>query len=332
MMKINSFYKYISEYVSNESKSYKEDLRANLLHFLNFFPHFPDIELITDLSRENYERKNCAATLVFLPFQVEVGNNLASFSFSNKEICFSNENIRLIRKILESLDNHHFLLLEFDSKESKYFIRFICKKSNINQLTFDYYYIDITGYLKWKAHCKNFRLLGYNEGKFCDFVDNNTFLKTLISSALSKFQESFSKSNKESKQKLKKILTLILKQEHGTSFIVFSSEQNAKDETERLCNAGRGFKSENLLSYNELLQCIPQFTKVDGGLILDKNFNCYAYGVIYDGYVDNSYSGSLERGSRYNSTKLYVHTLNNKHFTCVGFVFSDDGGIEYVDE
>lgn len=331
-MKIDSFYKYVSEHVSNESESYKEDLRTNLIHFLKFFPHFPDIELITGLSRENYERKKCAATLIFLPFQNEMEKNLVSFSFSNKEICFSNEKTRLIRKILESLDSNHSLLLGFDSKEGKYFVRFIIENSNIKQLTFDYYFIEITGYLKWKAKCKNFALFGYNEGDFCDFVDNDTFLKALISPALFKFQESFSKSNEESEQKLKEILTLILEQEHGTSFIVFSSEENAKDETNRLCNAGRGFKSEDLLSYDQLLQCIPQFTKVDGGLILDKEFNCYAYGVIYDGYVDNSYSGSLERGSRYNSTKLYVHTLNNKHFTCVGFVFSDDGGIEYVDK
>ena len=69
-MKIDSFYKYVSEHVSNESESYKEDLRTNLIHFLKFFPHFPDIELITGLSRENYERKNVLLPLYFYLFKM----------------------------------------------------------------------------------------------------------------------------------------------------------------------------------------------------------------------------------------------------------------------
>ena len=325
----NSFYQYIHKIVvTNEdelrSSDVQEKMRINLLRCLNFFPHFPDIDLIIDLSRENYERKICFADLVFLPFN-DIDSSLFSFMYANDKIHFDNSNRRLIRKISESLDNLHALVLRYDKNDNIYCIRGIIEKPKIKDIS-NYYLINILGYLKWSSECKNFKLFDYDAGKFYDCHHSVSDLNEQINKVLC----SVSVINNDN---LTKIIKLIVELKHGTSFVVFDSADNANREATRLCNAGRGFAAKHRLEFDELLKCLPQFTKVDGGLILDKELNCYAYGCIYDGTVDDSFLGSLARGSRFNSTKLYVHDLNcNKQMVCFGVVFSDDGGVECVKE
>lgn len=307
------------------SKDEQYKIHINLHDNLNFFPNFPDMEFITDLSCENYERKICVANLVFLPFQNDVDSSSFSFSYAEK-ICFDYDRMRLIRKILESLDDSHALVLKYDN--NNYYINGIVDKSNVDNLFTDYYFISISGYLNWSAKCRNFNLFDYDKGEFYDFNHSSSDLNKLINEMFNSLDPTFSEININ---EFKKILSLIVEQNHGTSFVIFNSNNDAEDETDRLCKAGRGFKAKNILSYNKLLECLPQFTKVDGGLIFDKKLNCYAYSCIYDGRIDESFIGLLDRGSRYNSTKLYVHSLNkNNSSTCFGVIFSDDGGVEYV--
>ncbi len=332
MLYIDNFYKYIRNIVFPDntniklSRSEQEHLHTNLIKYIKLFPHFPDINLITDLSCENYERKKCNAKLVFLPFENNIDRYPIFFLYDNENICFDNDSRRLIRKILESLDNIHVLVLGYYN--NKYYIRGIVSESDVNDLFTDYYFIEISGYLNWSARCKNFNLFDYYKVAFCEFNHRSSDSDKMIDKVLHSFDYSPLESNMV---EFKNILHHVVDQNHGTSFVIFNSDDDAKNEANRLCKAGRGFKGKNILPCNKLIECLPQFAKVDGGLILDINLNCYAYGCIYDGYIDESCEGSLARGSRYNSTKLYVNSLNKKNpSTCLGVVFSDDGDLECV--
>ncbi len=332
MLYIDSFYKYIRENVLPNntkiklSRDEQEKIHIDLRWYLTFFPRFPDIELITDLSCENYERKICRAKLIFLPFENNIDSSSASFLYDNKDICFNDDSKRLIRKILESLDDLHIIVLGYEN--NNYYIKGIINESDINNFFTDYYFIEISGYLDWSARCKNFNLFDYYKGKFCEFNHSSSDLNKYITKIVSSLEIKYSKSFIS---RLEEILRLIDKQKHGTSFVIFYADEDAKNETERLCNAGRGFKAKSKLLYKDMCETIPQLTKIDGGLIFDIELNCYAYGCIYDGYIDDLFSGSLDSGARYNSVKLYVETFNKNHSsTCLGIVFSDDGGVKYV--
>jgi hypothetical protein len=85
-------------------------------------------------------------------------------------------------------------------------------------------------------------------------------------------------------------------------------------------------------------------SKIDGGLLCDKNGICYAIGVILDGmlihmlhFTINCYvililligpiseRGSLARGSRFNSSIHYVHFRQSKQENVVIVCISEDG-------
>lgn len=322
---LSSNEKVISVDPSNDSDN--EEIRTVLLKHIQLFPHFPDINIISNLSHENYERKKCVADLVFLPFPKDVDTSLFSFTYANERILFDGKVQRLIRKISESLDKQHALVLGYDEDTNKYYIMGIVDGSKIDSLFKEYYYISIFGYLKWSVKCSNFNLFDYDAGKFFSFDYHSTEIKRQIDYATNGFTQEFSDIDAE---KIKKILETIAEQDHGASFVLFESDALAQQETERLCNANRGFAAKEKLPYEKMLECLPQFTKVDGGLILDINLNCYAYGCIYDGSVDESEEkkGELDRGSRFNSTKLYLHNIKGQK--CAGIVFSDDGGIDFI--
>lgn len=309
------------------SRQERAVMSINLWRHLNFFPHFPNIELINDLSRESYERKICVADFVFLPFKSDVAPSLISFSYADENICFDNSNRRLIRKISESLDEQHALVLEFVPNNDSYYIKGIVDKSSVDGLFKDYYFISIIGYMNWSARCKNFNLFDYSEEEFYEFNHSSSNIKKQIDNVIALSNKLFLNICNKS---LSEILDIIIAQKHGACFVIFGSNKDAMKAADKLCEAGRGFKAKDILPYSRLQECISQFTKVDGGLILDKELNCYAYGCIYDGSVEKSFSGSLARGSRFNSTKLYVHSCNKKNMSCLGVVFSDDGGVECV--
>lgn len=333
MLKVESFYKHILKMFlkkdsENELINYDQnDMKNYLCKNMKCFPHFPDTELISNLSLENYERKNCVADMIFLPFKNDINSSSIAFTYANPSFGFDDNNRRLIRKLLESLDSDHALVLTYSSSESKYYVRGIVEKSKKDELFDCYYFISILGYLKWSARSKNFDLFDYDTGKYLEFDHYSKDQTRQISDVVDSFKVSFPEINTE---KLRNILDCIAKLKHGTSLVVFDLADDAKKETDRLCQAGRGFAAREMLSCDELSECITQFTKIDGGLLLDKYLNCYSYGCIYDGEI-GSFKGSLERGSRYNSTKLYVHRFNKDgSCKCIGIVLSDDGGVEYV--
>lgn len=344
-------------YTKLDEKIKKENPVSNFGNYWNSFynslkclPFFPDVDLIVNLSYEKYERIPCKVNLIFLPFESESLYNkdkddVLIFSYYNKTMTFSKENIRLIRKLSESSDDNHALVLCCD-QDGNYNFQGVINKNEIDDAFSEYYYIKIMGYSHWSAKCKNFNICEYKNGSFGEYIEDDDVFKNQSNGIVDYFLSHSFEMNEDS---LREILKKINDQKHGTSFVVFKDENTVKEETERLCSAQRGFKIENCLPHDKLVECLPQFTKVDGGLLLDRELNCYAYGCIYDGVVPKGFKGSLANGSRFNSTALYTYWQNNtlredskadsedqtdnesELPICIGVVFSDDGGVKIAE-
>lgn len=342
-MKKGSYYNYVCTSEADEQSKNSKEFQTCFEENLNFFPNFPDVELISELSYENYERKACTAKLVFLPFEslnTKNEKNSLIFSYTNEEITFEKKQIRLIRKVAESLDENHALVLRRNANGIYYF-NGIIKEAEIDKSLSDYYFISINGHSDWSARCKNFNLFDFKNGNYCKCDKNDEDFNMQSKCVEDYFKEcSFEIDFTE----FNSILEAIKRQNHGTSFVVFKDAAQAQIETRRLCSAQRGFAAEKPLECKKLIECVPMFTKVDGGLLLDSNLTCYAYGCIYDGIVSEPFKGSLAHGSRFNSTALYVQNINSapsnkkksnidvKSTTCcVGVVFSDDGGVKIAE-
>lgn len=320
----NTYNKMFGE-IDHDSK----ECQMFILENLNCFPNFPDMDLISDLSYENYERNACKAKLVFLPcetLRVQRDNDPMIFTYANKGLFFEKNQIRLVRKLAESADNNHALVL-CHNKNGIYNFIGIIKESEVNESFSDYYFISIIGYSHWSARSKYFDLFDFKNGYFCDFDKDRKDFKTQAEDVKNYFKSCFFNVGDDS---LQEILDTINAQNHGTSFVVFNNENKAEAEAKRLCDARRGFKPQKPLIYEDFLKCIPQFTKVDGGFLLDNSLTCYGYGCIFDGQVSRPFKGLLANGSRFNSTVLYTHCLNKdlKSPVCIGVVFSDDGGVK----
>ena len=356
MQSNNGFYEYIRKEVladsDNEikelSKSDLMEIQKELSYRTNFFPKFPDIELIADLSRENYERKKCTGEFVFLPFPQDEDLSVLTFKYANDKMSFKKDNIRLLRKVLEALDDSHKLVFAFNDCDNNYYIHGIVASNDECRLK-NFYSFKILGYLKLSAKCKDFNLFDYDAGYYFSYEHSKIELEKQIIEAVSSYKRVFEKTNGN---KLEQILRAIVKENRGTSLVIFNTEEIANTEVQRLCRAGRGFSGEKVLAYEELLDNLAQFIKVDGGLILDSELRCYAYGCIFDGVVDEGFNGLLAYGSRHNSTWLYIYQFieNKKKYSetdieseenlemrknmekSMGIIFSDDGGVKYVNK
>lgn len=330
-----SFYSFVREIFSEQEgvniqniDEKGRDYQSYFYNHLEMLPNFPNIEFISELSFQNYERKSCNVKLVFFPSQ-DFPTCTMLFKYKNQDLEFSNKNIRLVRKIVETSDDKNVLVLSLN--QDVYCFKGIMKSNQIDLSFSDYYLVEINGYSDWSARCKNFTLFWVKNGYFRNYVSQNEVFKNEVKNIKKQFDAlNWKRRNnfyKRSYALLKKMYFL----GHGTSFIMFKNSKAAQNEAKRLCNANRGFLAEKGLDYSNLKSCVSQFSKVDGGFLLDRNFNCYAYGCIYDGLIIKPYSGSLAKGSRYNSTKLYVHYINSiTSYKCVGVVISDDGGMTFV--
>lgn len=126
------------------------------------------------------------------------------------------------------------------------------------------------------------------------------------------------------------------------SILIFADKSVIEKETKVLTRSNRrGFplKTPCLLPGNDN-RVLKQLLNIDGALLIDESGFCHAYGVILDGAVGRSKNANplpyadSGRGSRYNSTVLYVHSLSRRHRTkpikVIGVVRSEDGMLDFI--
>ena len=109
------------------------------------------------------------------------------------------------------------------------------------------------------------------------------------------------------------------KQKHGTMLVI---SDNAINESERL---GKQCFPVKALKVTEKI--IQQITSIDGAVLLDRDGNCHAIGVILDGLANDK--GDASRGARYNSAVRYYEYFGKIHPTII-VIISEDGMINLI--
>ncbi|MEC4004831.1 diadenylate cyclase [Flavobacterium sp. SUN052] len=109
------------------------------------------------------------------------------------------------------------------------------------------------------------------------------------------------------------------KQKHGTMLVI---SDEALNESERLGKQSFPLKPLKLTD-----KVIQQITAIDGAVLLDRDSNCHAIGVILDGIATEK--GDASRGARYNSAIRYYEQFGqNKSLIIV--IISEDGMINLI--
>ena len=300
--------------------------RKRTLNNLLMFPGFPQINLIVSLSGHAYEKKECYSNLVFYSEYNQNKNMSFEIKYSDP-ILFSSDNLRYIRKLLESVDTDHSLVF-FETNGMYYAIGTVSNYYLKDTLAVR---IKVEGHMRWKAYINILPLFEYKNGNYYPFLDE--FNKNEVSTELVKvFRERISINQIKV---FCKIIEVIYKLHHGTSIVIYGDNDYYESEAARLARvtAGHGIKLFPPLKFSEMSDakiatCLNQITKIDGGLLFNLDAVCGVMGCILDGEVSPEYDkGSQSRGSRYNSVKLYIETRKEQ---CFGIIVSDDGSIEYV--
>ena len=144
-----------------------------------------------------------------------------------------------------------------------------------------------------------------------------------------------------SSKKYAELMTKIIKStdncDHG-ALIIFSDRDTIRAEANRLCHLERGvlLPSPMQLDDSNLNDLVRRMASIDGAALVDFDGKCYAYGVILDG--EAVYSGSRDRGARFNSCRTYIdyrYKLQSEHhpndnasqndLVFIGVVKSEDG-------
>jgi hypothetical protein len=135
----------------------------------------------------------------------------------------------------------------------------------------------------------------------------------------SDFSRLFHSISKEDIDELWDIVLEATKQEHGTMIVISDS---AAEEAERLGRQCFPLKTIKLTD-----NLIHQITSIDGAVLIDRNSNCHAIGVILDGLATDK--GDSSRGARYNSAIRYYEQFG-KNGGLALVIISEDGMINLI--
>lgn len=254
------------------------------------------------LSSMPYESSSCCGQIAFLTKNQDI-NGLKIIKF-DRQILFSHDNMRYIRKLLEISDGKYYLVC---SDKNIIGIAEIMDTKKLHILKFD-------GFMKWTLEYNDTQLVSYD--KECIFYKTDTFKKQI---------ENMSQSTK-----LQDLIRVLCEQKHGTMVIVFKDTSAAQSETERLSSCQRGIQLEIPYDLSTDNKVALRLSSIDGALIIDEKCMCYGIGMIVDG--EASVKGNQSRGSRYNSAKNYVYSMADKGYRCVGCVISEDGTLDIINK
>lgn len=286
-------------------------------------PHAPNLQVVTQISATDYEKHECKDKIMaFIPSFENPKNHMDDIDIHISpeiNVAYSLNNVRLLRKMLQPLSSTHCLVFRQDETED-YKVIGICSLEKIVQ-NYTCYVFTIKSRMKWLLRICNADVFGYKNGTFMNVSEIENEID--VDDVVNKIKKSIPSCNTIF---FKTLLNLLIKEKHGTSFVIFKTPKKATNEAKRMASqkVGRGFLLSPVMLFNE--NAITQITDIDGGLILDSEARCYAYGCIFDGKVSKRFEGNPGRGSRYNSIKLYVENTKS----CVGVIYSDDGTIDVV--
>ena len=286
---------YLEKY-KDKYENFSERLeiaRIDMLRDIEMLPGFPDINHIIELSGHMYEKKECKAHMAFLPESYK-DSVILELKY-NTPFKFDEENLRGIRKLLESVDNKHCVVFKYENNTFS-----AIGTTNISNIENEFIpLIQIKGHLTFEASIRNYPLFVYKNGTFWPLEEfDYEELKEHIG-------ETFNNFNENAKEKLTKNLKTAIENlqncGHGTCLVIHDAcDYQMIIERFNFEISEQGIELSNPFSISDRNKLL-QVTKIDGGLLVDSNGNCRVIGCIFDGKITNDFEGTRARGSRYNS-------------------------------
>lgn len=310
--------------------------KENVLYECSLIPAFPDVDLVTNISGQRYEKQDCYSNMAFVP-QNLFDDDMLSIQY-DEPVLMNKYNVRTIRKLLEAVDDEHCLVfIEGDNNPCKVvgIARYDVIKDKMITV------IKITGHMTWEAYICDFPMFQYANGSYDDISNKEFTVNEFKEKFLKRFKNSLSCMTEENVEALINnfcdTIKIITKLNHGTSLVIMDNN-SYETEIKRLLmpGAGHGTKLKKPINLTnktavEAEEILTQVTKIDGGLLVNLNGVCDAIGCIFDGKVFPEFKGNIGRGSRYNSVKLYVDGQNiDNQRECLGVIISDDGSVDYI--
>lgn len=318
---------FIKRVLQNMSQLIQDDFKHNnvTIHYpgdkelilfqsiVDFFVDndLPDINCINFISSVTYESVLCRGKILFID-QMEI-DSYTNIKFKNS-IYFDKKNYRMIRKLLELTNKGDYLLV------NSLYNEIIGVSYNLSDAEkHNNYILEIIGHMHWMLKYNDMVVLEYKGGCYY-IIDENAGRRKYIQQ-VEKCVNIFL-DKKMCQKDLIKLIDCAKQQIHGTLIIICS---DAYKEAERLCLKNRGIFVEPFAVLKNT-KIIESITSIDGALLLDENFICYAIGVILDGIATQ---GDSSRGARYNSALTYVEGIKKNHSVCA-IVVSEDGFIDII--
>lgn len=323
------------QYVNSGKSKTNADIYEEVLRI----PSFPDIGIITQISSEEYERKQCHSNMIFIP--QEMSTPKLPLEYDSVKYYLEINDTRAIRKLLESVDADHALVFFWDNNEKKYYtagVDLIDKYVKCHS-PLPVYVVRIMSAMVWVISVCNVLLLGYKKG---EYVSGNQILKDKnekIEKIIRDINDWATKAALylSGANVWENICNDILEARHGTSFVLFGNTAEAENEARRLSKFQRAILTKDPQDYSNDKVCkefLKQNSAIDGGLVFDISGKCFAYGCIFDGTLPSvpgaQFKGNSGRGARYNSMSLYIYMNNYASKVCMGVVFSDDYSVDTI--
>ncbi len=263
-----------------------------------------DVLLLKSLALETYEkRSNKNAEIIFLNGNCD---GIETVRCCSVELNLRNK--REIRKLLEMTDENYALVAK--ANDDKATILGLVKKS-AELYNKQCYRWRVSGAGAWEMLFSSQYIAGNKNNVYQSFFRE---IKDI---------ECF--SSDEDKRLLKIIGDGQSKFPHGGILIVFYDERALENEIKRLTKKNCGYEAKNIGDQSSEL--VKNMSSVDGAVFINGNTGeIAAMGMILDGKTDCE--GNRARGSRYNSTRNYLYSLEN--CSIKAFVFSEDGGMDEI--
>lgn len=284
---------------------------------------------IISLSGEYYERTECEANLVFLPWiegrKIQSKNLIYDFRKrkNDTEIRFLPENIRLIRKFLQMTPSKDglFLVLQKMQSELIYEVIGICKNDQISKLLKEkdgpWCIVKMKKHMHWELYLGDTYVFSYRNG-------NYKIATRLNQQELEKRCESIFGIGRSYKEVVKAI-EKCREQAHGTILIVLESEY-AKKEVSRLSKLEYGLKNAKP---KECYAQLNDLNAIDGAMFIDIDGKVHGIGMILDG--NTAIKGNIGRGARFNSSQKYIARMRSRNISVLLLIVSEDGTVEIMD-
>lgn len=287
-----------------------------------------DIDLITSLSATDYESKSPEGeNIAILPSLKWLEKNAVAVFEPLDRVALEQPQLRAIRKQLNVCGNGALAVYKDDSTGIYKTVGLISKEVALKFPRFQF-----QKHAEWLFAVADSKDKGDGRVRYC-----NGSLMLPVLDLRDVYQK---KANRlpikdKTREQLSHIINAVNGCKHG-AILIIAEKKIIQKEVKRLASNKRGIRLAPrvpLIQNEKPSPVLEQFAAVDGAIFLDFDGNCYAFGVILDGIVNND--GNNARGSRYNSTKAYTEWVRDVKYpgaTILGVVKSEDGMMDIFDE